>query len=487
MCHRQPGAKKFILASGPRMATKTVGFLAAIADHLWTVKNADFAVVTPTITTADDGGCWSELTTKTLPDWIGGDFGMKWVTTPKQKGTTKKLYFEVTNKHGGVSRCHLDSLQYEEDVEAKFKNKNYSGIYVSELSYFKKRTTFDCWRQALRGIGWSEWELCFMGDTNPAEEGKNSWIWKLWWEERMRESSEEGFRLWQNQLGLMEFSVADNIFKDENWHKEQAAMYQWSEDLLRRYYHGEWVEATGNSVFHEVFRPNAHILGEYETGVNKNPKILMPDPNCTGLITGWDIGAATNHAMVILDKEWVPSKEGGEVSRFSVLDEVVLLKTDYDIDEFVQQAMDKILWWEEQLEHEVFWRNWSDRSAFDMRGGMGNVYHHQLVRTYSEGKIILQAVDRSPGSVRQRLDITKKLFFQDRLYVCRSRCPFLIESLQGLPPGKAGAPINKESHFKHVFDSLSYALISECMDEIMRPRDSLNVGQAKPRMITVPL
>jgi hypothetical protein len=62
----------------------------------------------------------------------------------------------------------------------------------------------------------------------------------------------------------------------------------------------------------------------------------------------------------------------------------------------------------------------------------------------------------------------------------------LIASLQGLPAGKAGGVMNKESHFKHAFDSFSYAVVSECYDEVMRPKEEVNIGRSSG-IISVPL
>ena len=122
-----------------------------------------------------------------------------------------------------------------------------------------------------------------------------------------------------------------------------------------------------------------------------------------------------------------------------------------------------------------------------MKAGIGNVYHHQLIRQMTEGKIVLQAADRSPGSIRTRVDLVKKLLFEDRIRICKSRCPNIIESFQSLPPGRAGAVIDKLSHFKHAFDALSYALVSECYDEVLRPREGVELRVTQRGVISVPL
>lgn len=485
MCHRRPGAPTYILISGPRQSTKTTVALFCIAEHLWNVDNARFSVITPTVSVGDDSGVWTDLTEQVMPEWIAAGIGMEWITEPRQKGTTKKLYFTVTNKYGGKSTCQLDSLKYEEEAEERFKSRNHSGIYVSELSKYTKRSTFDTWRQSLRGKSYKEWELIFIGDTNPAPEGKSSWIWQIWYGERLQDSDDEGFKLWQEKLALMEFFVADNIFKDEAWHRSQAAMYAHSDDLLQRYYYGAWITATNNSIFSEVLKPNYHIVGDYETPANKDPEMILPDEKCSHLITGWDPGSS-NSGFVIMEKIF-RQVNGKEISTFNVIDEVVYIKSAKDMDYYVDECLERIAYWEDFLGHPVRWSNWSDRSAFDVRAGVGSVFYHQLVRFYSNGKIVLQAADRSPGTVRQRVDMTKKLFFEDRLFISRPKCPNLIEAFQGLGPGKAGYPLDKTSHFKHVFDAFSYAIHSECLDEVMRPRDDIRTGTKVGGLVSVPL
>lgn len=490
LCHRRQGAPRFILVSGPRHSTKTVGCCHAIVDHLWNVDRAEFACVAPTMTTADDAGFWKSLTNKVIPEYMEGKFGLKWVTKPNYS-RTKKNFFEITNKHGTVSRCQLDSLQWEDDAEDKYKNKNYSGIYVSELSYYRKRATFDTLRQTLRGLGWQQWEFMFLADTNPAPEGQSHWAWQVWYDERLREDQNEDFKLWQKQLALMEFKVQDNVFMDAEWHRAQAIMYAHSEDLMARYYYGKWVTASGNSVFYDSFRPSAQIVGEHETPVNQDPEIIIPQENCTDLITGWDPGVS-NSAFYIIEKVWILRHDRNgvqkEVSLFNFLDEVLFLNDERGLDEFVESCMEKITFWEQFMGRDIRWRNWSDRSAFDMRTGVANVYQHQLIRQMSEGKIILQAADRRPGSIRPRIELFKKLLYEDRIRICRSRCPHLIESLQGLPPGRQGAIINKLSHFKHAFDAASYAVCSECYDEVTIPREEQQrVARASEGLVCVPL
>lgn len=495
LCHVKPGKPKYVLVSGPRFSTKSMACFNAIVDHLWSVKNASGTMVSPTVSSGADQGSWTMLTTVVIPQWISGNFGLKWITEPTQDGVTKKMYFEIRNKHGGVSRMQLDSLQYEKDAEAAFKNKNYSLMYVPELSYFKQRATFDVLGECLRGPQWQEEDFLFLGDTNPAEEGEESWIYKFWYDFLDDGDVDEDAKVMQSLMARMEFTVADNIFVSPKRIAEQLAKYAHSEDLMARYRDGKWVKAVGNSIFFEVFRPKVHIQGEHETPKNPDPEILLPEENCTSLLTGWDIGQGANSGFCICEKlfrlaERKPTKDNPattfEQSYFKFLDEVVHIKSEATMGDFVEECLEKVQYWEDFLGRAIQWRNWSDRSAFDRREPIANLYHHQLVYQITGGKIILQAADRSPGSVRQRVDITKKLCFEDRIYLSRSRVPNLIDSFQGLRAGKGSIAIQKDSPLKHAYDAGSYILVSECYDELMFPKKDKGV-RVGSSLVQIPL
>ncbi len=502
LCRVRPRKPKYVLVSGCRFSTKTIACLNVIADHLWNVNKDVFTVVTPTTTAGTDGGCWWLLCTYVIPQWISGNFGMKWVTEPKQDGISKKNYFEVRNKWGNVSRCQLDTLKEEKDVEARFKNKSYAGIYVSELSYYRQRKTFDCWIETLRGPDWQDDDFLFIGDTNPAEEGQDSWIWKHWYDFRVASAVDPAARLAQKQMALMEFTVHDNVFISKARLAEQLSRYAHSEDLMKRYAEGRWVKAVGNSVFFEQFRPDLHILGEYETATNPSPAIIMPHDKCFELIGGWDIGSGPNSAFVILEKYFRRAKDkagnytGEDETCFAALDEVVLIGSDASMGEFVAECLEKIEFWEDVMGRKLNWRHWSDRSAFNQKERIANIAHHAFVFHETKGKVILQAVagpggheraGQGPGTVRQRLEITRKLLFQNRLFICRSRCPNLIDSLQSLRPGKAGAAVDKGSRYKHAWDAGSYAWVSETFEEMVYTSDEPQTGHVATEMVTVPM
>ena len=343
-----PAKPKYVLLCGPRFSTKTIGALHAVVHHAWSVRNASVSVISPTVTAGDDGGCWWLLTEKIIPQWIEGDFGLEWITEPRQKGTTKKLYAQITNKFGGVSRFQLDSCQYEDEVEARFKNKMHSLVYVSEFSYYRRRATYDTFIETLRGPDWQESDFLFIGDCNPSEEGEDSFIWQHWYDFRVQDGLEGGALVTQKQMALVEFKVSDNVFMSKERLDEQLSRYDHSEDLKARYRDGKWVKAVGNSIFFEVFRPNYHIIGDHETRSNPTPDIIIPDDKTMELYTGIDPGIS-NHACIFFDKRVIEIPTGKivdgkpeikPVSFFDSIDEVVQIGSMGSLSDFVDDILE---------------------------------------------------------------------------------------------------------------------------------------------------
>lgn len=485
-CNPRIGKPEFQLVSGPRLCGKSTGALHAIVNHAWNVNHASISVTVPTVSMGEDGGIWTLLTDEVVPLWIDGGFGMEWITTPKQKGTTKKLYFKITNKFGTASSFQLDSLQHEDEVENKFKGKQHSCIYVGDASYFKNRKFFDTVKLCLRGSRWSHDAFLLLLDTNPAEEGEDSWLWQIWYNERLMQDVDVDTKELQKQFHLIEFTIDDNTYLSQKDKNQLKAGYAHSEDLLARYYYGKWVKATGNSVFAQQFRPNFHIVGEHETRSNPDPETLLPSEQCAELKTGWDIGTGPNSSFHIAEKCY-EIRDGKPVSVFNFLDEVTYVGSEKSMTEFVQECISRVQFWEEWMGHAVQWMNWSDRSAFDNRERIANVYHHQLVAYESNNKIILTAADRSPGSVLQRVQMMRKLLFENRVFISRSRCPNLIDSLQSIRKGKGNAALDQASKYKHALDSATYLVVMECFDEIIRPNNQLNSGKTQSSLVCVPL
>jgi hypothetical protein len=197
--------------------------------------------------------------------------------------------------------------------------------------------------------------------------------------------------------------------------------------------------------------------------------MLVPEANCFELITGLDPGG-TNCAASIIEKAY--RKEGDKsVPVIKVLDELVIVDADFDLHDFVEELVRKMEYWEGIIGRpsKTVWHHWSDRSAFDMKVPFSDRYWHQHIFQASGGKVALMAAERGKGSVRARIDLFRKLLYEERIFFSRTKCPATITMCKSIKRGTSQlAPIQKGSQHKHIFDALTYAIASELYDELNR-------------------
>jgi hypothetical protein len=501
--------KKFVHCNGPRYSGKTIGCLGIVADHAWSTNPANITMITISQTVGMDSGIWQDLTKHVLPEWIGhfpdgrpwigrdsdgkeiegGNFGMEWVRPPYTQNVSKKPTVEVSNYAGGVTTIQLDSLQNEEEAEDRFKPRRYSMIYVPEFTTFHKRDTFDTWTECLRMVGLPDNKHLFLSDGNPPD--SSSWfLHDLWWDLfETLECDLPGFiaekewpltldqikALW-NALARVDINVEDNPFADPNHVALLKAKYAHNDDLYRRYILGECVTTTTDSIFHEVFRPSFHIVGEPETKSNKdNCEEMFPEDDCFELMTTWDPGTSTNWATLIVEKFFPDvEKHGPSVARynglpcFKVLAEIMCIGEDVDAHAFVQEVLEQMRFYQGIVPRVLRWKHYSDQNVFDYKDIYGK-YYSQIIHEFSEGKIALIGVVKGNQSVQTGLDLVRRLFFEERLWINAARCPVLIDAIKGIKKPKTGlGAVARGSPHKHPIDALRYLLMAECRAELSK-------------------
>lgn len=461
--------KRVLLAAGPKKSGKTLGVCHKVIRHAVDTFNAHIGVFTKTIKVAVDGGCWTDLVKITLPQWFENT-GIRFTTQPKVDGATRQAFFEISNRHGGTSRIVLNSLDYDDDIEAVIRGKRYSLLWFNELDNFRLRKVFDVSYDQLRMVGLPYDSHQWIADTNPSDEGEDSWIYKLWYRDRVSEevpdyvhSTPDGlkaFRQLQAELDLVEVMIPDNTFLTEQDRLGLYARFQHDPDLFQRYIMGKWTTSSADSHFADVFKPDLHILGNVSSLNVDSWEVLLPEENCHELITGWDIGDM-NHGVVILE----PAVINGLIT-FKVLDSVVILKDKIGIPDLTEMVLEKMERWEQYLGRQVHWRHWSDQSAFDHYRAAAERYDHDIVYTSSQGRINLRAAKKGQNSVKHRINLARRLLFYGRL-VTSASCPDVINMFRGLKKGTTQtAIIEKGNRHKHCFDALTYALSSELPLEI---------------------
>lgn len=477
----------------------TLGGLACMCDHAWRVPHAEVALVSISQSSGLGSGVWDQLMDAILPQYMALDEGMKWVRKPFTAQSSKRPTAVVTNAHGGTSRFQLESLKDENEVEERFKNKSYTAMFVTELSHYRNAGTFKCWKQSLRSAHGIDPNLfLFLGDTNPSDEGTNSWLYHQWFIRRTQTyaeycdfqaarglpiSSEEDFTLVNSRLGLLEFEINDNWFLTDQEIRELIDNYSHDHDLYDRYILGKWVEASAGALFSQHFREGIHVAGEFETPGNPDPEILVPHDSTWSLFLSVDPGTSANSAGSIFEKVVSrPNPESTPVPCFNILDELAIIGQDHTLEEFTLKLCEIMLWWEQRMGRVFEWHYWSDRSVFEHTDQTSHKFYHQIifdvsarfwrqkyeemgVQQYAMRAIALQAADRSRGSLEQRVDIARKLLFEERLRISR-RCPNHVQAFKSLPPDKRNPAIPAKGHkMKHIFDAMMYGVSQECYTE----------------------
>lgn len=475
----------YLLCVGPVRCGKTIACCHRLLRHAWETPQARIGIFARTVKSAFAGGAWSDLVEVVLPVWLKAEMGMRVTRGPKVEGSTRLHHICVSNMHGGESEIQLRSLDFDGDIESVIKSARFSFFWFSELSNFKDRIVFDATTERLRMPHLPDNAHQFIADCNPDDSGQESWIWKLFYKERLAEN--HPFPEYQKRFRCIEFSLADNIWMTDSDRNAIFARYAHDPERRDRYCYGKWTTSTEKGLFSEVFMADTHVLGNASVYDEDDWDIILPSETCSNIITGWDIGSSKNHAAHIIERIGAP---GDPNSRFHVIDDIASIGVMITTEDFVTMVDDRLQFWARYInEHchkqPIEYRHWSDTTAFNQfRAALGG-YDHMIVALASDGRIMLQASPKGRGSIFKRVDLVRRLLFQNRLFVS-ARCKATIQMLGSLKKGRTKMEPVEDSEMRHVFDSLTYALSSELINELAdswQPR----IGPAASRVVSVKL
>lgn len=457
---------KFILCSGPVRCGKTIACANRILRHAWETPSARIGIFARTVKSAFAGGVWSDLVEIVLPIWLKANMGMQITKGPKVDGSTRLHFLRVSNMYGGESEIQLRSLDFDGDIESAIKSARFSCFWFSELSNFKSRIVFDTTTERLRMPHLREDQHQWIADSNPSDEGEKSWIYSLFYKERLMEN--HPFPDVQRKFQCIEFALADNIWMTESERNEIFARYAHDEDRRNRYCYGKWTSRTDAGLFSDVFMADTHVLGDARAFSEEDWEVILPTETVSTMLTGWDIGTSKNHSGHIIERIGPP---GDRNSVFNVIDEAVSIGLMITVEDFTEIMVERWDFWLQYIREHchtkgVESRHWSDTSAFNtFRAALGG-FDHTVVAMASDGKFMLAGAPKSRGSVFKRVDLVRRLLFQNRLFVS-ARCPETIKMLGSLKAGKTKMePVDRSTGSIHVFDSLSYPLSSELVGEL---------------------
>jgi phage terminase large subunit len=453
-----------VLVSGPRKTGKTIAIGHRICRHLWETPGARVAIFSKTIKNATDGGIWDDLIKIIVPEWIDSNIGFEYTTHdskgipgPRSDTKTKTLYFKVKNHFGGESELKLFSLDYDKDVEAKVKGTRFSMMWFSELSLFEDKNVFKVSLLQLRMTHLRRDQHMWIADTNPSDQGEDSWIYEYWYRNRMKKWDKDKDQKFWNQLALHEIFLPDNPFNTDDDVDELEALYADDPDGYERNVQGKWVKSGSSKGKHfsGVFNEYTHVIGGGDDG-----DAIDISPNTIDLFTGWDIGDV-NHSAHILEKLLVNDKP-----LWLVHDEQVVIGDHVSTTDFTLEFLDKMDKLQEYYKKDFLWRHWSDDSAINAYRASSGSYDYLDVLAASQNRIMLEAAIKPDGSVRTRVKLLRQLLRENRIFVA-ARCKATIRMLKECKKGSAENKFVEHNEHKHPFDSLTYPLLMESIEDLV--------------------
>lgn len=437
---------------------------------------------------AKDGGVWQDLIHIVLPQWIAAGIGLEYVSKNSNgvpgvvsDSQTRTLSFTITNMHGGTSELMLFSIDNDLEVGEKIHGKRFSIIFFSELWMFRTHRIFAITIQQLRMFHLPESCHMWIADTNPDPDlGNRSWFYQKWYVEKHRKldlsrPEDKDDAIIYADMALFELFAVENPHLSQRDLAELRSTTRGDPNLYEAFYEGKHGDAGQKSSFHfsPYFLPNIHVVGG---GESESDQIDI-SPSTTLLYSGSDLGNI-NHAVVFLQKRIF--KVGELYSAvWDVLDEIVWLESREDLQQMGAEMVSKMESIEKRAGRKLRWKHWTDSSAIDSFKASSGTYDYQQIYAGSGGKIEMDGVQKPDGSVRFRAKILRQLLIENRIFIS-SRCVGVIEMIRESKRGQRILNPNSDdrvvvnveknyltAEYKHTFDSLTYPLLMETMDEFV--------------------
>lgn len=463
-----PSCPPAILCEGPRKTSKSIGCCHRVIRHMVDTVSARAALIVRTTGSATDGGVWNDLTEIVLPTWFEANcteftsIDRRGNPGPKIDAKTRTIYFKIRNRYGGESELRLIPINHDDEVKPRLRSTRFSCIYFSELSNFHDARVFTGSWEQLRMFHLQPWQHLWLADTNPSDEGKDSWIYKLWFEKKISMNTDtRGGQEFLASLRRLHFALADNLSMTQTEREARLLLYADDEGELQREYYGNWTKGHGykGKHFADIFSRDVHVIGDEKQSIEL-------DPTTVDLFTGWDIGDV-NHGAGIIERRYVKSADGTtEWSVWSIIDSILHTDEHISIGELgieMTELMDNL---HKQYGRDFRWTHYSDDSALTVYRPSSQSFDYQEIQVATNGRIELEGVSKPANSIRTRVQLVRKLIRMKRLFVS-GKCNDVIEMFEGLRKGSTKDQyIEKGSVHKHVFDWISYVLYMELSDEM---------------------
>jgi hypothetical protein len=463
------------LAKGCRKSAKTLTCANTIARHMWETNGAVVAVLARTLKNGKEGA-WKDLTQFVFPGWEYAGFGFK-VLDSGNDPITKMPWVRVSNMHGTTSDVQLHSLDVESDVETKFFSMRFSALWFSQADQFESVDSFRILVMQLRMIGLPrEAHLCLL-DANPPEAAEDHWLYDVFESAKVEGSKHYNPRYHEEFLS-MEMGLDDNPLLPEAEKQELKDLYKSDPIRYARFVEGKWIRDTAEGYFEKTFNYNIVVRGKADSLNPAEWSVLTPPRSTPVLMTGTDLGEL-NHATGF----WFQyTNDKGQLC-FGKFDEVCSLNSPVSIATFAKKVWGRVQFWNEWMKNTYgmdkppVWRHWADSALFDFSASTG-VMDAAVFWQATDKNMELRPVEKGKGSVRLRINIANRLFFENRI-IMSAHCKWGIGWAQFLRPPKTKAqfssktvPIAKGALiYRHPFDADSYLFRAELPFEFSLAND----------------
>lgn len=310
------------------------------------------------------------------------------------------------------------------------------------------------------------WQHLWIGDTNPSDEGEDSWIYNLWYKRRTeilttndKDKPSDEFAL---SLRRITFALTDNLLLTEAERVVLKQLYADDPGESAREYDGLWVKGHGNKGKHfsDLFSHSVHVIGD-----NENSMIELHSSTET-LYSGWDLGSAVNHAAVLMEKRLIRSQDGErEWPVFSVLDELLYTDEQKTTAELGLEMLDKMRAIEDDYGRQFTWVHYSDDTAINVWRPSSGTFDYLEILSVTDNQIRLLGVPKPQGSVQARVRLLRRLLREHRFYVSAS-CKGVISMIENCKKGSTTRDYVEWNEHKHMFDAVSYVLFMECAADL---------------------
>lgn len=485
---------RILLISGSRRSGKTFGSLERIVRHMWETPGARVAVFAKSKGLAKEFGSWQDLTEKHVPGWIGIESAIdpkiifeittvnsEGIPGVKQDGQTRTAFFRIRNMYGGESEARLFSIEHDQDVEAKVKNKVFSLIYFIELSAFKDKRILTVTLQQLRmdhlrpRDGNPDTNHMWLADTNPdVEDGSRSWIYKTFYQDRNKKDKTDKEKMFYDSMQVIEIFHYENPHNTPQEINELEISCEDDPALHDSYVKGIWGDGAQQrgKLLAPFFIRNFHVIG----GGDGEGDQIDVKKDSTVLYGGWDLGTV-NHSTHLLDM-WIHNIEGVDRRYWAVLDEQWNINEQIELVEYTQDILRKMEALDALGKKKYEWRHWSDTDAINVWRPSSAAFDYQIIQASSKGRIMLQGVNKPDDSVRSRVRVLRRLLVEKRIFFS-ARCRKTIEMVEHLRRGD-GKDYVLRDEYKHLFDSLTYPLYMEMEVELLEEAMSRPSASERP-------